>query len=553
MKPRALLLTIAICFHCNCLLVCQEWIGTQFRLDTAVSLTHPNLPTDLSQLKCEVSDDILYFTDMKAFHDKTKDYAATIFAVNLVSLEQFTLTLPFPSHTPMKEQMARTFWVNDFSIDEHRIVVSAQDQILLYDRNRDGSYSLDTLFYHQRVKCVYTYKNDLYYLEEDHDNGYIWFLRRNLYGNEQEIGRLKYDAPHVVQANPNRYLFHTDSILFFLSTRHPQVQQYSLDGTLLKTVTLDLPLWHAFEDEYIRQSLDSPYGVERINATMGDIFKYSYLKMMYPIGDEYLLLYTQYDTATERSHTQFAIIDSTGKSHLFSRADTSTATYDADRFPFNFLDRYADKARASWRDKLIEICLDSDVNWHGLTPDSFKAQEENFYKKSEPILKIRIQTYKNTPSATRFFFDSEHRLLSLDELPGNKHILLVNQALECSACRNELLNFMNSIDTTTVSIGILYPTIPGVLQEYEIKKSIRARLALPFRLYYLDPDRKGTYPRYTFPPDLSYPAMLFHEKGKAPILFSTDQIFDDNLNIFDFRTEYLEFTNQFFDRLPEKK
>lgn len=553
MKPRALLLTFAICFNCSCLLVGQEWIGSQFRLDTALTLTHSDLPGDLSQLKCEVFDDIFYFTDMKAFHDKARDFAANIFAVNLVTLEQFTITLPFPDHTLMKEQMARTFWINDYSIDEHRICVSAQDYLLLYNRNEDSSCSFDTLFYHPRVKSVYTFKNDLYYLEENHDYGYIWFQRRNLYGNETEIGRLKYDAPHVVQANPNRYLFHTDSTLYFLSTRHPQVQRYTLDGKLLESIAFDLPFWHAFEDDYIRRSLDIPYGVERIKATIGEIFQYSYPKMLYPIGDEYLLFYTQYDTATNKSHTQFAIADRTGKSHLYSRYDTSTVSYEADRFPFNFLDRYADKARTNWRNKLIEICLDSDVEWHGLAPDSFKIQEERFYKKNDPILKIRIQTYKNTPSAERFFYDSEHNLLSLDELPGKKHILLVNQALECSACRNELLNFLNDTDTSTASIGILYPTIPGVLQEYESKKSIREHLTLPFRLYYLDPDRNGNFPRYIFSPELSYPAMLFHERGKAPILFSTDQIFNDNPNLFDFSTEYLEFANQFFDRISEKK
>lgn len=552
MKSRALLLTFALCFHASCLLVGQEWIGTQFRLDTALTLTHSGLPGDLSQLKCEVSENILYFTDMKAFQRKSSDFAATIFAVNLVTSEQFTITLPFPSHTLMKEQMSKSLWVNDFSINNRKIVVSAQDYLLLYDRKEDGTCSFDTLFYHPRVKSVYTFNNDLYYLEEDHDTGYIWFQRRGIYGDENEIGRLKYDAPHVVQANPNRYLFHTDSTLFFLSTRHPQVQQYTLDGKFLGVIDFELPHWHAFEDEYIQRSLETPYGVERINATMGEIFSYSYPKMLYPIGDEYLLFYTQYDTATSKSHTQFAIVDKTGKSHLYSRSDTSAARYNAERYPFNFLDRYADKARTSWRNKLIEICLDSDVSWNGLAPDSFKIQEEQFYKKSGPKLKIRIQTYKNTPSAERFFYDDEQHLLSLDELPGKKHVLLVNQALECSACRNELLRFLNNTDTSTVAIGILYPTILGVLQEYEFTKSIRENLTNPFRLYYLEPDRNGTYPRYTFSPELSYPALLFHERGKAPILYSSDEIFDDTPGLFDFRIEFLEFSDQFFDRMPKR-
>jgi len=552
MKPRALLLTFALCINSTGLLFAQEWIGNQFRLDTALTLQHSDRLDDYSQLKCKVSDDILYFTEMKAFQHKAKNYAATICAINLNTLEQFTTTLPFPNHTSMKEQTAITFWVNDFHIKDKRIVVSVQDNLLIYNLNEDGICRYDTLFYHPRVKVVYIFNQDLYYLEEDHDKGYTWFRRQGLYGNEQEIRQLKYEAPHVVQANPNRYLFHTDSELFFLSTRYPVFEQYTLDGELLKTDTIDIPFWHPFEDEYIQKSLDVPYGVERIKATMGQIFDYSYPKILFPIGEDFLLYYTQYDTLTHKSRTQFAIVNNAGKSHQYYRQDTSTVSYSADRYPFNFLDRYADKARTSWRNKLIEICLDSDVDWHGLSPEQFKSAEEKYFKANDPKLKIRIQTYKNTPSTERILYDTDRRLVSLDELPGQKQVLLVNQALECSACRNELLGFLNSTDTSIVNIGIIYQTIPGVLQEYELKKSIRQHLTLPFGLYFLEPDRNGIYPRYIDTPDLSYPALLFHEKGKAPILFSTDQIFDENTTSFNYRDEFLKYTDLFFERLDKK-
>ena len=552
MKPCALLLTLSLC--CSSLLLFgQEWLGTQFQLDTSVTLTHADLPHTHSQLKCDVKDDVFYFTDMKSFQRKSSDFSATIYAVDLETLEQFTVSLPFPNHTQMKEQTASTYWINDFSIEKDRIVISVQDNMLIYNRNTDGSCVFDTLFYHPRVKVLYLFQNDLYYLEEDHENGYIWFQRKNLYGSETEIGRLKYDAPHVVQANPNRYLFHTDDALFFLNTRYPQFEKYSLNGKKLQTVQMNLPMWHPFEEEYIRKSLEIPYGVERIQATMGEIFKYSYPKMLFPMGNDYLLFYTQYDSVTQRSKTHYAIVDDAGKSHLFSRYDTSNAVFDGTRYPFNFLDRFADVARISWRDKLVELCLDSDVDWNGLTPEEFKNAEEQFYKKNKPKLKIRIQTYKNNSSASNWFYDTEQNLLSLDELPNRKHIILVNQPLECSGCRNQLLQFLNTIDTSVASIGILYPTIQGALQQYELDQSIREYLSLPYRLLSLEPDRKDEIPRYNFPSDLSYPALLFHESGKAPILFSSNQIFDDDFRRYDFRTEFLNFIERFFDTMNDNK
>ena len=123
----------------------------------------------------------------------------------------------------------------------------------------------------------------------------------------------------------------------------------------------DIPDWHPFEEEYIRKSLSVPYGIERIRATMNEIWRYSYPKYDFPIGGGHLLYYTQYDTATRKSHLQYAYLDPSGNTCLFQKKDTCRDVYGGERFPFLLFESDMDKARISWNDLLLEICAESAV------------------------------------------------------------------------------------------------------------------------------------------------------------------------------------------------
>ena len=546
MRPRIIILLLLVF-----VITCgngqgQTWIGNEFCLDTSIILSPSVQGADLSRLRYCVADSTFYYTDSRAFQREETGYDAVIHAMSLVDYAQYDLLLPFPPTSGRKQQMAGTFWIYDLDIEDDRLVLATQNQLIVYRRAGSRQYVFDTLFPHPNSKAAYLHDGALYYLEEDHDKGYKWFRRPITGGGERLVRELAYEAPHVVQANPNRYLFHDKNALYFLSTRFPVLHKYTLDGQWVEDVRFELPQWHPFGEEYIRKSLSIPYGVERIYATRDEIFRHSYPKLDFPLNGTHLLYYTQYDTLTGRSVPAYALRDGDGVTRLYAAKDTSTVPYGTGRFPFNLLHQYEDKAHLSWGELLLEISADDTIDWRGLTPEEYRQKREAYFKRNEPVFKIRIMRHKNTrPTAMTFFLDTDSKSHSLEDLPEGKSILLVTNELECSACARRLLRLLNDSAAQGVHIGILHPYIPGALQEREINESIKLHLERPFRLYYLDRGKYSHYPDEWFGSGVTYPALLLYETGRAPILYSIDDILDDNPFSFELKESFVEEWLQF--------
>jgi hypothetical protein len=107
---------------------------------------------------------------------------------------------------------------------------------------------------------------------------------------------------------------------------------------------------------------------------------------------------------------------------------------------------------------------------------------------------------------------------------------------------------LNSTDSNLIHIGILHDYIPGALQQREMAKNIRQYLERPFGLYFLACSRSVRNPRSNilsvgFSDDAG---ILLYEKGKAPIFYDLDHIFEDDPYSFrfraDFEQEWLRFT-----------
>lgn len=523
----------------------QDWIGTQFELDTAVILSPTNLDLGISNIRYEICDGVFYYTDIKGFQNSENGHTATIYSVSLYDYAQSEIKLSLPSGTRQKDFQANTFWINDFDIRDKKFAISVQNHILLYRQNENFQYEFDTIIDHPNIKATYFHEKALYYLEEDHNTGYKWFRQSLLGGGEKLIRELRYEAPHVVQANPNRYLFHDHHHIFFLSTRYPVLHKYTLDGQWVGDIEFSIPCWHPFEDEYVTKTLAVPYGVERIYATMPEIFKYSYPKVVFPIGGAYLLYHTQYDTLTGKSHLQYSLLDTARKTIPLTIKRNGENAFGDDEFPFNLFLAQTDKAHISWNDLLIEISAEDTANWKGLTPTSYEEIREHYFKQNDPVFKLRIMRYKNTGwAASAFFIDNESRLHSLEDLPNGKQVFLVTNELECSACERQLLKFLNDSLSKEIRIGILHPYIPGALLEREISKRIKLHLEKPFGLYYLTQNRHGVYP-WESEETLSYPALLLYETGKAPILFPLDQIFDNDPYNPNYQSEFLKVWHQY--------
>lgn len=546
MKAQSVIIGIIVMAWLTPVGVCQSWIGQQFTLDTAVAATYSKLPYDMNHLQCGIRDSIFYFTDRKAFQEAENDFAAHMYAFSLNDYHTFEFDLPLPKTTMKTERFASNCWINDFDIHDNRCVISVQNQIFLYRKTTEKTFEFDTMLEHPNVKAVYMHQNQLYYLEEDHDTGYRWFRFDRSLGQEIFVRELAYEAPHVVQASPNRYLFHNENNLFFLSTRFPVLHKYGLDGTWIEDIRFDLPFWHPFEEDYIQKSLSIPYGIERIYATKDHIFNYSYPKMVFPLHNRYLLFYTQYDTCTRKSAPMFAIADSAGHSTIYNRHCSSALSFSDDYFPFNLLQPLEDLARTSWNGHLIELSADCESPWHNMTYEEYQKNKDQYFRHHDPVFKIRIMSLsEDNLTQLPFFYNEQQELTSLENLPKGKYIFLLHNELDCSSCSHYLLQTMNALDSTDIRAGIMYPFIPGALQERELNREIRQHLNRPYSLFFLATDRAAGYPRKITKKVHHFPAVLFYATGRAPILFSNDQIFENDLYSYRFSDSFLRTLEDF--------
>lgn len=530
MKTKAFLMGICCMTASSVPMHAQEWIGTQFRLDTSVTL-HCEDMSDVTGLVGQIADNTLYFTSRRAFQDGSAGHAAIVRTLSLEDCSQRELLFGVPDSCGGNggggNALAASFWIYDFDIRPDRAVFSVQDYLLVYRRS-GGRYRFEALYFRPDAVAAYFHQERLYYLTEDHDKGYRWYRLSETDGRDVFIRELPYEAPHVVQASPNRYLFRDHRFVYFLSTRSPVLHKYTLSGEWAEDIAFTLPYWHPFSDDYIRKSLSYPYGPERIYGTMGDIFRYSYPKMAFPLHDDCLLYYTQYDTATQKSSLQFAVRSRDGHTVRYSRKDSDTAAYGGGRYPFHLLEPHVGKLYASDGRRLFEVCYESGLDWNGLTPKQYSEMSESFFKHNEPILKARIQSYKNNdPVMAPFFYDTDHNLHSLHDLQGKKAVMMITQQLECSACENMILDRFNRADTGSTRAAIMYPFIPGALQERELRLSAGKTLKLPFDLFFLATDRHQNYPTFITSKVNSFPAVLFLESGRAPVFMQADDIFAD--------------------------
>lgn len=547
MKPRVILTAAVLLLACY--LQAQDWIGSIWTLDTSITLKPELQDLDFSHIKHKVCQGEFYYVESTAFQKSGKAFTASIQRLSLYDYNQTTVSLPLPEELK-KNSIVQSFWINDFDFQGDQAAISVQDLILLYHKSENGSWTYDTLIEHPNVKVVYFRNGNLFYLEEQHDNGYLWFQRSNVIGREEFVRPLQYDAPHVVQASPNRYLFHDTHYVYFLSNRFAKLSKYSMDGKWVEDIDFPIPQWHPFEASYIEKTLSVPYGIERIHATMADIFSYSYPKIVYPIGNDYLMYYTQYDTLTGKSRLQYVILDKARKLRYYHCKDDSQDVYDCNRFPFNLLNITEDKARTTWNDCLIELTAESNVDWRGLSPSAYEQAKESFFRRNDPIYKIRIIRYKNNNDNTKipFFIGEDRHLYALNDLPKGKSIFLVNNALECSGCKNNLLRLLQTINTENTRIGILHSFVPGALQEREMHKSIKEYLKQNYQFYFLATGRYDNYPLGLIAEETTFPALLFHETGKAPILFSTDEIFEDDVTTYRYRKSFLDYLETFSEQ-----
>ncbi len=512
----------------------QEWIGNRFTLDTIVALGGSRIPDNPRLTKCVMHNKTFYFVEQQGFQDKDNGYNAIVHALSTDDYSQTEIMLPLPECGRNRDRYAQSLWIYDLSFDDDRLLVTTQDELILYKRIDNQNYQVENRYHHHNLFMGYLHQNSIHFFEEDHDKGFKWF-QQDLSGDSATLVReLPYEAPHIVQIQPNRYISHNQQSVFFLSTRFPRLEVYALDGQALDTVLFDLSPWKPFEDDYIRKTMSVPYGIERIYAVKDDIYAYSYPKVAIPLCGDLVLLYTQFDTLSGKSSLQYAIRSKDGATIPYLLNNREEIAYTAGRFPFTLFQGGLDKGNASDLNTIVQITYETGVSWQEKTHSEYQKDVNRYFEKQEPALAYKVMRYVPENSNKPTMFTMGGVKIALNEMPYEKSVILLHQELECSGCVKALYQLFNQSSVNGIHIGHIFPHAISGIQSFELNSQIKRQLQHPFTLYY---DTSSNYENITHPLKLQhsdFPCLLLLSKGEEPQLFRAGELFTDNYMMTEF-------------------
>lgn len=518
----------------------QEWIGSRFTLDTIVAIEGAHIPESPNQIKCKMVDKTFYFVEQQSFQHRRNGHQAVIHAFSTDNYEQTEILLPLPDNGRNRERYARSLWINDFSFNGDHLLVTTQEELILYKRIHNQNYQVVSTYRHHNLCMGYLHRNKINFFEEDHDQGFKWFQQDLGSDSATLVRELPYEAPHTVQIYPNRYLSHNHQSVFFLSTRFPRIEVYDLDGHARDTVRFDLAPWKAFGDDYIRQTLAVPYGIERIYAVKDHIYDYSYLKVAMPLRGDLLLLYMQFDTLTGKSALQYAIRNEDGLTNRYLRNIHEDSVYHAARFPFTLFIGGYDKGNASGDDIIVQLTYKTEVSWQGKSHAEYQRALNDYFEGGEPALAYKIMRYTPQQRGEATLFTTSGRRLSLSEMPLGKSVLLLHQDLECSGCVKAIYRLIGQTEFPDIHIGQVYPREINGFSAYELNSTIRKETDKPFKLYY---DTSANYKDLTSLSDLKhsdFPCVMLVQKGERPQLFKAGDLFTQDYQVAELNETFLE-------------
>lgn len=505
----------------------QEWIGHRFTLDTIVRIQCTKEPENLNLVKCDIQDNTFYFVEQQSFQQKENDFHAVIHALRLDNYEQTEILLPLPQGARNKEHYARSLWIYDFCFDGDYLLVTTQEELILYKRIQDQNYEVVSNYRHQNLFMGYLHQNKIHFFEEDHDKGFKWFQKELGSDSATLVRELPYEAPHIVQIQPNRYLSHNKNNVLFLSTRYPRLEIYSLDGQLLETHSFNLPSWKPFEDNYIQKTLSFPYGIERIYAVKDDIYDYSYPKVVMPLRGDFLLLYAHYDTLIGKSVLQYAVKEDNGQTLRYLRSNHEDSVYTAAQFPFTLFQGGFDKGNAAGNGKIVQLTYQTDVSWNGRTNQEYLAELDKYYSDRSPSLAYQIMDYRPRELWKRplLYPTASEQPVSLDELSSSQSVLILHQGLECSGCVKAIYQILDQSIPDSIHIGHVYPHPLKGLAVQERRNQIRHSLDKPFSFYANLSPNFSDLTAGEFLTESDFPCLLLCRHGHPPILLKVSEIF----------------------------
>lgn len=492
-----------------------------------------------------VCDNSLWFCPRKPFFARGKDVQAVIRGVELSAYRQDSLQLSYPQLSSSWKREAEACCVYALSMEGPYLLLVCDNQLLLYQRQRN-KYEFAHRWFCFGVCTGYLHQNKVYTLVDDKEKRcYRWMRYESEKAQTAELVReLPQPVPFLLQFEPNRYLQVTEDALYYMPPGENVVKKFSLQGEPLDSVVFELEGWRCFPKDFVQQSNQLPYGVERINYALRNQYRqYSFTKTLDVLGDSLLLLSLNLDDESRGRQLAVMRLQKTkdGWRRDFSTqfiSDTSMRYVDG-RFPAVFHASGENIVLYPYRNCLLQLLLaPAEENFEGLSAFAYKKYKDRCFKQQMPVLKLRAQSMR----APWRFYDFDNTLCTLESLGKDKVILVVNCQPQCSGCQQHLLKYLSALDTSEVMLACLLGRVDSYLQRRQQLAQLEEQGGGRLKpLYEVEDETYGLLHSQH-----SYPSLVLWQKGWGVVaVFDTSSIFTEDLDRYEFSKVFLNDLRRF--------
>lgn len=562
MKRIIIFLSIILCINFIQAQNPKELFNNWYQLDTTISF--PNLTFSESSAKdylTRVTGHHLYFCKVAFFAPMQNNYTGQIYAIDLENHRLDSISVSYPSTLSNWKRDAREFSVSDLFLQDGKLLITTNYKTMLFERKNNKYEFVKQLFTPNLITTnicqAYCHKGKLYLFTYDRTQGITSWLRYNDKDEKMHSIAQFQDKVMVLDQMTSRGVTKlSNNFVYIQPYGEKYINKYSLDGKLVDSVYFGFSGWKEFTDEFISEIKARPYGVERISYAMKHQFKqYDFARKFIPINDSlYLLSFNlggndvYHWFSTMRLYRQNGIWH-----HDFSSFDTlyNSMIFDNDLYPAIPIEDASLLGSFAYDGQLLQFFYGPNLpsgmtekqSYQGLRRSNYYEKVEDYYADSWPILKIRKQQIRLPYQ----FHDSHNQEVDLSQIPHSKVIVMINRQPQCSGCQKHLMRLFSNIDTSEVSIVMLFENMEGSLNRRQNAKALADICPLSYTPLYIIPGQDyGTLLNHN-----SYPAIYMYQRGFGFIgVFETNKIFTEDITKYEYSDS---FTNAFTNFTQKEK
>lgn len=514
----------------------------EFSLPSELSLHH------IGKIIGCMDADRLYFCNAEVVREAKKGYELTLEVVDLESQEVRSVVLQLP---PLKRLFSSRYWIYAINVKGDRVLLTTDSQLFEFVLRSEGRAKLVRTVNFPNADYAFAQNGAVYGVSQVNDYGFVLRSLRN--DKLDSIAEFPLPVPFILQFGPNGFLKQMDTSLFFVAAPHLSMQRFDLQGRKCGEITLNIAQWNEMPADYIESVSGMQYGGDRAMHIYKTSTPYSFPLELFPLNDTtFLLTYHQYNQERNEFDVRLLWVK-TNADWTLSEYKEVVTKFEAEHriqkeeFPFLYVNRSLACMIAS-HGRIVQLVKTADSPYVGKTQQEYAAAQEQYFKKNDPILKVRVFRPKNglpqlkCSDIVLSHYDGSP--FAWDSIPTRYSVFCVNNPPQCHACEAELLRNINTLPFEKSSLYIVDGGVDGFLGKKECVSKNKLALKVPFHTLFVPKDEAEQL-SHLFP-ETNFPLLLLYDKTLSTLtILAGRDLFPDNPLELGLKNEAMELLRRY--------